>query len=941
LSCLVAVSSKECYIWPVDENNLDLPATKQPIVLSCSQKQVSSNREKKHVAENKSSTFSLVDVSPNSPFIALTCSDTCQVNCWNLDTLLTSPQNLEKQQPITLAVYDNLVHCLTFDTSGRYLATSDGPDCTIWDMSKVKNNALDDTDSIMCCGHEPTTKITSLAFGELDGGSGGPLLATVSNTGRVAVFNSGEFRPGGVCGPYATAQINVSQGNGGEEGRSAESSNEDDLGEVKLLWISQNRLLIAIPGEDLHFYSVSGIDTLTNKRKEDISTSTAATAAETSDKNLTTAASTRIINSDSDSSKAIMQPGMLRALSIGRNLTTSSTSTTTRLDQTAKEVVEYVSSPLTPPRGSDDLDSVEDLKEDLKEEKMVLPAPIRTTTQKKESQPQSPPQPRRMSASSTAPTHQQYYHHHHPYHHSGAFDGQLEQRIQQLRDTPPRGDREKIELTGWGRGVPGGGGGGVPSAVLPMPMPWGVMNQPMVAGVHPPHYPQQYQQPYQQHQPVFMYPTSSNTSSGGVGVPMVLTPGGYGHHAMHAGVMTASSAMPMIQYPQYAQYYPTQQQGYPMQSPVMMMVPVPQGTGGVSGIRAVPPLMMTTGMPQQHSSGRGRMQPPPPSAPYPGSPISGGAGVVYPSQLSVSSPRSPHGLGAQQQRHRGSSSGGGGGSSGSVQQQQQQLWAGVAPGYMSYQHGVVSPRTTAASISTGRQQQQPVSPSSSGSGGGGDSGKGKKAISEEYADEMNNIDRNFSDETESSLETHQHNNKNGAAAARGSGEFSNSSSLTPSPRQSNNRHKRAINTNHDVATPPLTPMAAAVPLALSSSGIDTKKTAQPHPDSPAAKATPTTEQQGGSSIIYLGNLPQSVDDHTLYWTCSQFGQVVHVQIILDKATQTSRGYGFVTFAHPMYAEVAMKNLNGLIFGGHKIKAAPTYKKSISSTEEGGSGSGEN
>lgn len=52
--------------------------------------------------------------------------------------------------------------CLAWDASGRHLATADGADCTVWDLSEP--GGADRACSIACCGHEPRTAITALAF---------------------------------------------------------------------------------------------------------------------------------------------------------------------------------------------------------------------------------------------------------------------------------------------------------------------------------------------------------------------------------------------------------------------------------------------------------------------------------------------------------------------------------------------------------------------------------------------------------------------------------------------------------------------------------------------------------------------------------------------------------------------------------------------------------
>ena len=54
------------------------------------------------------------------------------------------------------------------------------------------------------------------------------------------------------------------------------------------------------------------------------------------------------------------------------------------------------------------------------------------------------------------------------------------------------------------------------------------------------------------------------------------------------------------------------------------------------------------------------------------------------------------------------------------------------------------------------------------------------------------------------------------------------------------------------------------------------------------------------------------------------------QVIREKVTHVSRGYGFVSFAHPAYATVAMHHMHGQLlygpFGGQRLKVSASNKR---------------
>jgi RNA recognition motif-containing protein len=70
--------------------------------------------------------------------------------------------------------------------------------------------------------------------------------------------------------------------------------------------------------------------------------------------------------------------------------------------------------------------------------------------------------------------------------------------------------------------------------------------------------------------------------------------------------------------------------------------------------------------------------------------------------------------------------------------------------------------------------------------------------------------------------------------------------------------------------------------------------------------------------IYVGNLPYSVTDADLRETFSRFGEVSQVNLIADKFTGESKGFGFVEMDNNSQADAAIKGLNGADMKGRNI-----------------------
>jgi cold-inducible RNA-binding protein len=86
--------------------------------------------------------------------------------------------------------------------------------------------------------------------------------------------------------------------------------------------------------------------------------------------------------------------------------------------------------------------------------------------------------------------------------------------------------------------------------------------------------------------------------------------------------------------------------------------------------------------------------------------------------------------------------------------------------------------------------------------------------------------------------------------------------------------------------------------------------------------------------LYVGNLAWTVTDQDLQDAFSEAGTVDSSQVIIDRATNRSRGFGFVEMASDDAAEAAIKKLNG-----RDIKGRPIRVNEAQARSGGGGGAG--
>lgn len=73
--------------------------------------------------------------------------------------------------------------------------------------------------------------------------------------------------------------------------------------------------------------------------------------------------------------------------------------------------------------------------------------------------------------------------------------------------------------------------------------------------------------------------------------------------------------------------------------------------------------------------------------------------------------------------------------------------------------------------------------------------------------------------------------------------------------------------------------------------------------------------------IYVGNLPYTVTDDELRNAFAQFGAVDSADVIIDRATGRSKGFGFVEMSDANEAKAAIDGLNGKDLGGRAMNVS--------------------
>lgn len=91
--------------------------------------------------------------------------------------------------------------------------------------------------------------------------------------------------------------------------------------------------------------------------------------------------------------------------------------------------------------------------------------------------------------------------------------------------------------------------------------------------------------------------------------------------------------------------------------------------------------------------------------------------------------------------------------------------------------------------------------------------------------------------------------------------------------------------------------------------------------------------------LFVGSLPFATTDDQLAQLFAQYGQVVSANVIKDKYSGRSRGFGFVEMSTEEEAKMAVDKLNNYSLEGRNIVVKEALPKPSYPNDRGGGGGG--
>ena len=78
--------------------------------------------------------------------------------------------------------------------------------------------------------------------------------------------------------------------------------------------------------------------------------------------------------------------------------------------------------------------------------------------------------------------------------------------------------------------------------------------------------------------------------------------------------------------------------------------------------------------------------------------------------------------------------------------------------------------------------------------------------------------------------------------------------------------------------------------------------------------------------LYVGNLPFQTTSDDLREHFGQAGNVESAQVVEDRMTGRSRGFGFVEMPDASQAQAAIAGLNGTVLGGRTVTVSEAHQR---------------
>ena len=94
-----------------------------------------------------------------------------------------------------------------------------------------------------------------------------------------------------------------------------------------------------------------------------------------------------------------------------------------------------------------------------------------------------------------------------------------------------------------------------------------------------------------------------------------------------------------------------------------------------------------------------------------------------------------------------------------------------------------------------------------------------------------------------------------------------------------------------------------------------------------------------SMKLYVGNLAYSTTDETLRTMFGEFGDVQSAQVVMDRDTGRSKGFGFVEMSTDQASQAAMAGLNGKDVSGRQLTVNEAKPREDRGRRSGGYSSG--